>query len=72
MVYAIVLEWPKTNSLQLGIPMATQDTTITMLGLRVEFLWKPLSEKSGIMISIPPLYELPCQWAWVFRLENVK
>ncbi|KAJ7386265.1 Tissue alpha-L-fucosidase [Desmophyllum pertusum] len=75
LTYAIVLEWPKADTLSLGVPVPTEETTVTLLGLPgVKFSWKQLSVDKGIIITIPPLSvsDLPCQWAWVFRMSNVK
>ena len=71
-VYAIILDWPSESTIQLGAPVTNQDTTVTMLGLDMKFSWKPVPGKSGIVITVPPIHQLPCKWAWVFRLENVK
>ncbi|XP_074649548.1 alpha-L-fucosidase-like isoform X1 [Tubulanus polymorphus] len=67
--YAIVLDWPK-GDLFLGAPVPTTRTTVTMLGVAKPFKWLP-GPKGGITIHIPPMspYDMPCQWAWVFKLE---
>ncbi|XP_020615968.1 alpha-L-fucosidase-like isoform X2 [Orbicella faveolata] len=73
--YAIVLDWPKTDTLTLGVPIPTEATVITLLGLPdVKFPWKQISEYKGVIIAIPPLpvSDLPCQWAWVFRMTYVQ
>ena len=75
LTYAIALEWPKDETLYLGSPVPAENATVNLLGLPgVEFPWKPLSEKGGMKIIIPPLSasDLPCQWAWVFKMTNVK
>ena len=72
-VYAIVLKWPKGGSITLGSPFpSTQTTTVSMLGYNsgAKFSWKP-SGSQGMVITIPPIYDLPCQWAWVFKLEGL-
>ena len=74
-VYAIALEWPTTVALNLSEPITTPLTTVTLLGLPdVKLSWKSLTPSSGIMITIPPLSvaEMPCQWAWVFRMSHVE
>lgn len=73
--YAITLEWPKEETLNLGSPVPAENASVNLLGLPgVKFPWKPLSEEKGMKIAIPPLVasELPCQWAWVFKMTNVK
>ena len=75
LTYAIVLDWPTTYTLTLGEPTPTEDTVITLLGLPdVKFPWKPMSEGKGVIITIPPLpaSDLPCQWAWVFKMTDVQ
>ena len=73
--YAIVLDWPKTDTLTLGVPIFTEATVVTLLGLpNVKFPWKQISEHKGVIITIPhlPVSDLPCQWAWVLRMTNVQ
>jgi len=75
LTYAIVLDWPKTDTLTLGVPIPAEATVITLLGLPdVKFSWKQFSEDKGVIITIPPLpvSDLPCQWAWVFRMTHVQ
>jgi len=73
-VYAVVLEWPATTNLTLVNPVATNHTTITMLGYEGEFDWKPAGDKGGIIVIFPdiPVNKLPSKWAWVLKLENIK
>ena len=73
-IYAIALEWPSTGVLNLTVPVTSESTTVTLLGLPdVKISWMPLSDKNGISIMIPGLSvsELPCQWAWVFKMIGV-
>ncbi|KAG1673191.1 Alpha-L-fucosidase [Nymphon striatum] len=52
-VYAIVLNWPKGNFLQLGAPVPTSKTVVTMLGVNGKTLsWKP---NGGIKVTFPIL-----------------
>ena len=73
-VYAILLEWPLTDELTLGVPISTSGTQVTMLGYEGEFNWKPATDKGGMIVTFPsiPVSKLPCQWAWALKLENVK
>ena len=72
MAYAIILnEFPTTSSIVLGEPITTKNTVVTMLGVEKDLKWSPSSEKGGIEIFIPPYFQLPCSYAWVFKLENV-
>ncbi|XP_070580012.1 alpha-L-fucosidase-like [Ptychodera flava] len=72
-VYAIVLDWPTSNHVFLGAPVTTETTKVEMLGYSKPLSWKP-SSPAGINITMPTITidELPCQWAWVLKLLNVK
>ena len=73
--YAIALEWPSAGMLNLSAPIPTASTTVTLLGLPdVKLSWKTLVEHNGIMITVPHLSvaELPCKWAWVFKMTDIK
>lgn len=74
-VYAITLEWPNSGTLHLGAPIGTSKTSVALIGYKgKEFSWKPASDKGGLLVSVPGIAvnDLPCKWAWVFKLENVK
>ena len=73
-VYAIVLEWPKTSILQLQRPKTSKKTTVTMLGLRKQLKWSPLSKDNGISIDLKDIgfAQLPSTWAWAFELQNLE
>jgi alpha-L-fucosidase len=72
-VYAISLAWPKDNMLTLGAAKATSQTTVTMLGYAGAVKWTSLAPSGGIVVFAPLLSpdQLPCQWAWVYKLENL-
>ncbi|KAK0048472.1 alpha-L-fucosidase [Biomphalaria pfeifferi] len=72
-VYAILLAWPKTSSLVLGHPAVTSDTQISIVGYPGQLTFTALS-MSGVKITIPtiPANQMPCEWAWVLRMENLK
>lgn len=72
-VYAISLAWPKDNMLTLGAAKATSQTTVTMLGYAGAVKWTSLAPSGGIVVYAPLLSpdQLPCQWAWVYKLENL-
>ena len=73
-VYAISLQWPKDNKLILAaVSGFSKQTTVSMVGLTSEPLsWNP-NKPTGIEVDIPPISQdkLPCQWAWVFRIEHL-
>ena len=73
-VYAITLEWPNSGTLQLGAPLSTKFTTVTLVGYKEgAFSWRPASALGGLLVKVPAIAvnDLPCKWAWVFKLENV-
>ncbi|XP_046581904.1 alpha-L-fucosidase-like [Haliotis rubra] len=72
-VYAIALSWPKGDNLELAAPQAGPATKVALLGYPGYFDFKA-GATSGMTIMIPgiPPNRLPCQWAWVFRLDNLK
>ncbi len=72
-VYAILLNWPKGDTLTLGAPVTTSQTTVTLLGYKGDpFKWAAHSG-GGIDITFPAIPEnkMPCEWAWVLKLENL-
>lgn len=72
LAYAIIInKFPTTPSVLLGEPIPTNDTVVTMLGVDKGFKWSSASDKRGIEIYIPPYFQLPSPYAWVFKLENV-
>lgn len=78
-VFAIALKWPRSGRLVLGDPTPTSKTHVRMLGTKKDLKWtrgsKHKGEKHhGIVIHVPaiPVSELPCLWAWVFKLSHVK
>ena len=72
-VFAIMLEYPKGDNVVLGAPSATAQTSITLMGNQLELKWKK-GATGGIVVQWPmiPANQLPCKWAWVLRLMNVK
>lgn len=70
-VYAILLFWPDDNTVTLGAPVPSSTTVISMLGYSGNFDWKPYS--GGIQVTIPPIsiIKLPCNDAWVLKLEGL-
>jgi len=72
-VYAISLAWPKDGELILGAVSATRHTTVTMLGSGAAIKWDHRGAQGGIVVHVPAIHlnEVPCRWAWVFKLVNV-
>ncbi|KAL5017980.1 hypothetical protein ScPMuIL_003702 [Solemya velum] len=71
-VYAILLKWPG-KSLILGSPITSSVTTVNLLGYPEFFNWEA-DPSGGMKIEIPPISynEMPCQWAWVLKLQGLK
>ena len=72
-MYAIALDWPVNNTLSLGAPVTTSQTKVNMLGYASNFNWKARTG-GGIDIMIPAIspIQLPSQWVWTFKLQNLK
>jgi hypothetical protein len=49
-VYAITLEWPSSDTLVLDAPIPSQNTQVTMLGLKSrQFNWKMVYEPTNLI-----------------------
>jgi len=72
-VYAITLAWPKDNELILAAVTSTTQTKVSMLGYEPSMKWTSREPSGGIVIHVPAINknEMPCDWAWVFKLDNV-
>ncbi|XP_063430692.1 alpha-L-fucosidase-like [Mytilus trossulus] len=72
-VYVFLLSWPTDAVLNLGAPIPSQQTEVTMLGYPDKFIWKAGSGGKGIDTTIPiiPWNKLPCEWAWVLKLTHI-
>jgi len=70
-VYAIVLEWPSNNTLLLKAPIPGQNTFVSLLGYG-KIPWS--YEDNTLVVTFPalPVSDLPCLWAWVIELLDVK
>ena len=58
--------------LRLGAPVATDKTTVAMLGVEGNLKW---SKGSGggmdVMFPALPPNKMPCDWAWTLVLSNL-
>ncbi|XP_028395159.1 alpha-L-fucosidase-like [Dendronephthya gigantea] len=73
--YAIVLQWPTDNTLELMAPTTDpSQTKVAMLGLNVDIEWKQGAGGKGMVIQMPqvPVSQIPSDYAWVMKLSNVK
>jgi len=73
-VYAISLAWPKDGQLLLAAVSSTPQTTVTMLGYGASLKWDSRGPAGGMVVHVPaiPDNEMPCRWAWVFKLDHVE
>jgi len=71
-VYAFTLQWPMSGKLVLGAVEPAAHMNVSMLGYPRPVQWEKRRE-GGIVVDMPtiPYSELPCLWAWTFKLENV-
>jgi len=72
-VYAISLAWPKDGQLILAAVSSTPQTTVTMLGYGASLKWSSREPGEGIVVHVPAIHdnEMPCRWAWVFKLNHI-
>lgn len=72
-VYAILTFWPENNQIILGAPVTTTKTRISMIGVETPLKWS-LYRNKILIIELPilPVNKMPCQWAWVIKMENLK
>ena len=73
-VYAFVLDWPEDNTLKLGSPQTTNNTSVRMLGYSGElFKWSGYSNAAGLVVKFPfiPPNKLPSYYAWVLKIDSL-
>ncbi|XP_065668805.1 alpha-L-fucosidase isoform X1 [Hydra vulgaris] len=72
-VYAIILDWPTDGYVRLYNPIPTYKTVVTLLGMNEKLDWKLMFYKQGLIIDVRSIThsQLPCQWAWTFKLVGV-
>jgi len=66
-VYAILLNWPGDNILNIKSLHARKNSKIKLLGYREDLIWEQ-SEK-GLIIKLPKYSERPCDYAYSFKIE---
>ncbi|XP_013409768.1 alpha-L-fucosidase isoform X2 [Lingula anatina] len=69
-IYVHLLKWPQSETLLLKTPKAKATTKVTWLGFSKAIQHK--TDPSALTVVMPRvfLHEIPCQWAWVFKLEG--
>ena len=73
-LYAIVLAWPSTETLLLSDVMPSKGTTVTLLGYKGDDIkWTKAASKGGLTLQLPiiPFNQMPCEWAWTFKITKV-
>jgi len=71
MVYAIVLEWPAEDVLQLGSVELAADSKVTMLGCAEPLKWAQ-SPGHPVQVKFPDLAQVTSRWAWVLKMGGAK
>ncbi|XP_060572931.1 alpha-L-fucosidase-like isoform X1 [Ruditapes philippinarum] len=74
-VYALVLKWPSPGDFYLASPTIGTNTKVTLLGYDDPIACRkaPGTKNNGIILTIPaiPFNKMPCDYAWVFKMENL-
>jgi hypothetical protein len=69
-LYAIALEWPADNILTLTVDPPEKGSIITLLGREGSLPWTYGNGQMHIDLGTVNIAELPCEWAWVFRIGS--
>ena len=59
----------------MGAPVTSANTQVTLFGSNVGPLkWRAAGGSGGIIIDVSniKIYSLASDWAWVFKLQNIK
>ncbi|XP_028676297.1 plasma alpha-L-fucosidase [Erpetoichthys calabaricus] len=70
-IYALFLQWPDSEQLELGMPAVTPGkTVITLLGYPYELKW--MSTQKGVTVTLPHFSygQMPCLWGWTLKLQH--
>lgn len=67
-LYATMLQWPADNKLIMNIEKPAEGTTVTMLGRTGKLPWVYENNQLVVDLSSVKIAELPCEWAWVFKV----
>lgn len=71
-VYAIVLEWPRNNIVELQRAsnlFNSPETTVILLGNRYKLKWEKV-EGLKIEIQLPDLAKVRSKWGWVLKIKS--
>ncbi|XP_064470291.1 plasma alpha-L-fucosidase-like [Ornithodoros turicata] len=69
-VYAFVLHWPPGSELSLGGVQLEEGARIRMLGKDDDIKWVSAGQKIVVHLPTMTIDMLPCQWAWVLKIER--
>lgn len=71
-VYAIVMDWPKNDKLDLRAAQPTDGTKVSWLGYQGNIEWQRGAD-GGMSLTLPKMSmgQIPCQWAWTFKITNL-
>ncbi|XP_067001183.2 alpha-L-fucosidase [Anabrus simplex] len=68
-VYAIVLDWPSSGVLSLEVPVLSEKSKITMLGVTGPLTWT--QEESQLNVEFPNKATVATDWAWTLKMTHV-
>ncbi len=71
-LYAIALEWPDDNQLILNVDKPLAAAKVTLLGREGLLPWKYENGKMIVNLGSVKISELPCEWAWTFKISDLK
>ena len=70
-LYAICLQWPGRD-LVLDSPKTTRETQVSLLGRAEPLKWETDGGKLKIQVPVLSVDEIPCRYAYVFKLSGVE
>jgi len=68
-VYAIVLDWPADDVVQLGSVELAADSKVKMLGCADPLQWTQ-SAGQPVQVKFPDLTQTTSRWAWVLKMDG--
>ena len=70
-VYALSLKWPDQGKLVIPSPIGSNDTQVYLLGFEQPLNYSLGEKGQGLIVQLP-FYMIDWQYAWTFKLVNVK
>jgi len=70
-VYAISMKWPENGKLEIPSPIGSNTTQVYLLGNAQPLNYTLGAKGQGLTVQLPN-YNLNWQYAWTFKLVNVK